>query len=315
MVLQSIPANPVPDGAVAGYLTTADNIKIRFARWNPTKPRKGTVCVFGGRGDMIEKFFEVISDLRTRGFAVAIIDWRGQGGSQRLLSDPRKGYVRRFDDYQLDLEIFMREVVLPDCPAPMFALAHSMGGAIMLEALRRGRRWFDRVVLSSPMIGLYGRLGTPLARYAARAGVLLGLGRAYIPGGGPFAISNRPFLENLVTSDPVRYQRTASLVEAVPELGLGSPTLRWASESLQTMKKLQDPLYPSGLRQPMLILAAGADQIVSTVATERFAARLRAGSHLIVPGSRHELMMERDVFRTQFWAAFDAFVPGSPSYR
>jgi lysophospholipase len=48
---------------------------------------------------------------------------------------------------------------------------------------------------------------------------------------------------------------------------------------------------------------------------ERFSVRLRAGSHLIVPGSKHELMMERDVYRSQFWAAFDAFVPGSPSYR
>ena len=315
MTLHSIPANPVPEGAVTGYLTTSDKVSIRYARWNPTKPRKGTVCLFGGRGDMIEKFFEVITDLRGRGFAVAMIDWRGQGGSQRLLPDPRKGHVLSFGEYQLDLEVFMREVVLPDCPAPMFALAHSMGGAIMLEAMRHGRRWFDRVVISSPMIGLYGNLGRPLVRLAARAGALFGFSQSYIPGGGPFAITNRPFIGNLVTSDPVRYQRTASLIEAVPELGMGSPTFGWASAALQTMQRLQDPLYPSALRQPMLILAAGEDRIVSTPMTERFSVRLRAGSHLIVPGSRHEIMMERDAFRAQFWAAFDAFVPGSPSYR
>jgi lysophospholipase len=209
----------------------------------------------------------------------------------------------------------MREVVLPDCPAPMFALAHSMGGAIMLEAMRHGRRWFDRAVLSSPMIGLYGNLGRPLVRLAARAGAMFGFGQSYIPGGGPFAITNRPFIGNFVTSDPVRYQRTASLIEAVPELGMGSPTFGWASAALQTMQQLQDPLYPSALRQPMLILAAGEDRIVSTPSTERFSVRLRAGSHLIVPGSRHEIMMERDAFRAQFWAAFDAFIPGSPAYR
>ncbi len=315
MTLHSIPANPVPEGAVSGFLTTADGVKLRFARWNPATPRKGTICLLGGRGDMIEKFFEVIGELRARGFTVATFDWRGQGGSQRLLSDPRKGYVRRFSDYQLDLEVFMREVVLPDCPPPFFALAHSMGGAIMLEALTLGRRWYDRVVLTSPMIGLAGKLGAPSARIAARVGSLLGLGRLYIPGGGPFAITNRPFLGNLVTSDPVRYQRAASLVEAVPELGLGSPTFGWASAALSTMQRLQDPMYPSALRQPMLILAAGSDQIVSTPAVERFSVRLRAGSHLVVPGSRHELMNERDPFRAQFWAAFDAFIPGSPSYR
>ena len=29
--------------------------------------------------------------------------------------------------------------------------------------------------------------------------------------------------------------------------------------------------------------------------------RLRAGSHLIVPGARHEMLMEQDRFREQFW--------------
>jgi len=315
MTLCASPANPVPEGAVAGYLTASDGVSIRFARWSPTGPRKGTVCLFGGRADMIEKYFEVVGELRARGFAVATIDWRGQGGSQRLLSDPRKGYVRSFNDYQLDLEVLMREVVLPDCPAPIFALAHSMGGAILLEAVHQGRRWFDRIVLSSPMIDLFGLAARPTVRAVARIGALIGLGQSYSPGGGPVAMTNRTFLGNLVTSDPVRFQRAASIVEAAPQLGLGSPTLAWAAAAYNVIDQLTDPLYPTVLRQPMLILAAGADMIVSTAATERFSVRLRAGSHLIVAGSRHEIMMERDAYRSQFWAAFDAFIPGSPLYR
>lgn len=315
MTLHGIAANPVPEGAVTGNLTTADGITLRFARWNPTGPRKGTVCLFGGRGDMIEKFFEVIGELRERGFAVATFDWRGQGGSARLLADPRKGYVRSFDDYQLDLDAFMRDVALPDCPLPMFALAHSMGGAILLEAVRKGRRWFDRMVLTSPMIDLYGPAARPWVRMAARASTWIGLGRSYIPHGGPFAITSRPFLDNQVTSDPVRYQRSASIVEAAPELGMGSPTFGWVAAAFQIMNRFADPLYPTMLRQPMLILAAGDDTIVSTAAIERFSVRLRAGSHLVVAGSRHEIMMERDALRSQFWAAFDAFIPGSPAYR
>jgi lysophospholipase len=315
MTLHDIPANPVPEGAVTGDLTTADGLSIRFARWNPTGPRKGTICLFGGRGDMIEKFFEVIGELRARGFAVATFDWRGQGGSARLLPDPRKGYVRSFDDYQLDLDVFMRGVVLPDCPAPIFGLAHSMGGAILLEAIRGGRRWFDRVVLTSPMIDLYGPPARRWVRMAARIGAFVGLGRSYIPGGGPFAITHRPFSGNPVTSDPVRFQRAASIVEAAPALGMGSPTFGWTAAAFRVMDGFADPLYPTSLRQPMLILAAGSDTIVSTPAIERFSVRLRAGSHLVVAGSRHEIMMERDAFRAQFWAAFDAFIPGSPAFR
>ena len=61
--------------------------------------------------------------------------------------------------------------------------------------------------------------------------------------------------------------------------------------------------------------AAGRDQVVSTAAIEDVAVRLRAGSHLIVAGARHELMMEQDRYRAQFWAAFDAFVPGTPLFK
>ena len=314
MTLHSIPANPVPEGAVAGHLTTADGVKVRYARWNPTGPRRGTVCLFGGRTEMIEKYFEVIRELRERGLAVAALDWRGQGGSERLLEDPRKGYVRNFDDYQLDLEVFMREIVLPDCPAPIFCVAHSMGAAILLEAVRLGRRWFDRLVLCAPMIELVGYAGRPAARDFARAAALLGFGKSYIFGGGQAPISSRPFPRNPLTSDPVRYERLRA-IEDIPGLGLGSPTFGWMSAAYRVMERFKDPLYPTSLRQPLLIFAAGEDPIASTQAIERFSVRLRAGSHLIIPGAKHEIMMERDIIRAQFWAAFDAFVPGSPLYR
>ena len=30
-----------------------------------------------------------------------------------------------------------------------------------------------------------------------------------------------------------------------------------------------------------------------------------------IDGARHEILQEADIYREQFWAAFDAFVPGS----
>ena len=81
------------------------------------------------------------------------------------------------------------------------------------------------------------------------------------------------------------------------------------------MADLSEPGYPGRIRQPILIIAAGMDGIVSTPAIAEFAVRLRGGSHLIVPGARHELLMEQDRFRKQALAAFDAFVPGSPLFK
>src|SRR5207248_9683267 len=154
MTLISIPANPVPEGAVTGVLKTPDGVALRFARWAPPQGRKGTLLVLPGRAEFIEKYFEVVAEARARGFAVAMIDWRGQGLSERALLDPHKGHVGNFSEYDIDLETFVREIVLPDCPPPLFALGHSMGAAMLIRAAQRGRRWFDRVVLCAPMIGL-----------------------------------------------------------------------------------------------------------------------------------------------------------------
>ena len=127
-------------------------------------------------------------------------------------------------------------------------------------------------------------------------------------------IASGPFQDNRATSDPVRYERAASIVQSVPELAIGSPTIGWAHAAFTVQKRVADPSYASELRQPLLIIAAGKDSVVSNAAIERFSLRLRAGAHLVVAGSRHEILMERDVFRSQFWAAFDAFVPGSPPH-
>ncbi|MCC6888097.1 MAG: alpha/beta hydrolase [Hyphomicrobiales bacterium] len=314
MTLVSIPANPVPEGAVTGMLKTSDGIALRFARWPPPPGRKGTVCLFPGRAEFIEKYFETVRDLRGRGFAVAALDWRGQGGSQRLLRNPKKGYVRRFADYDVDLATFMREVVLPDCPPPVFALAHSMGASVLIRSAHQGHRWFDRMVLLAPLIGLPGLRRSLATRMAIRTMRLLGLGGVYVPGGDASVMQQRPFIGNLLTSDPVRYARNVAVLEAEPALAIGWPTVAWADSVFRMMGTLSEPSYPVKIRQPMLMIAAGHDQIVSTVAIDAFAARLRAGSHLIVPGARHELLMEQDRFRGQALAAFDAFVPGSPVF-
>jgi lysophospholipase len=311
MTLVSIPANPVPDDAVNGTIKTSDGAELRFARWAPGAGRKGTVCVFTGRSEQIEKYFETVRDLRDRGFAVAMIDWRGQGHSSRRLRDPRKGYVRDFSDYELDLETFVQQVVLPDCPPPHFALAHSMGGTVLLRIAHASKRWFDRIVLSAPMIDLPGRTASLPVRALVRTLRLLGQGGRYVPGGSDKLTGTDSFINNPLTSDPVRYARNAAILEEDPTLGIASPTVAWTDAAFRAMQTFRRQDYPSKIRQPILMLAASNDAIVSTPAIEEFAYHLRAGSHLVIAGAKHEILQEQDRYRAQFWAAFDAFVPGS----
>src|SRR5260370_31834819 len=276
MTLVSIPANPAPEDGVTGTLKPPDGVSLRFARWAPPPGRKGTVCLFQGRAEFIEKYFEPVRDLRARGFAVATLDWRGQGLSDRALRNSRKGYVKDFSSYDVDLDTFIREVVLPDCPPPFFALAHSMGASILLRAAYQGHRWFDRTVLLAPMIALPGMRRSSLTRAGVRALRLIGLRGAYVPGGDASVMMQRPFIGNLLTSDPVRYARNVAVVEAEPALSIGWPTVGWTDSAFKAMRPLSELSFPTSIRQPILIIPAGPDHILSPPALDEFALRLRA---------------------------------------
>jgi lysophospholipase len=313
MDLIATPKNPVPLGASVGYLKGKRGARLRFARWpSSLKQRHGTVCVFPGRTEFIEKYFEVVGELRRRGFAVAVLDWRGQGGSSRLLKNSLKGHVRDFTDYEDDVTRFMNEVALPDCPPPYYALAHSMGGTVLLKAATQRGVWFSRMVITAPMLKIL-HLPMSAATVASLTGLvtLCGFGRSIVPGGMKGYRACRVFADNPLTADRERFLRNLSVLDAAPQLAVGPPTIGWLHSALGAMAAVEGHKFPDRLRVPVLMLAAGDDHIVSSKATEEFAARLKVGTQILLRGARHEILQEKDLIREQFWAAFDAFVPGA----
>ncbi len=310
--LVALAKNPVPGGAVPGELVARDGARLRFVRWEATRgPRRGTVCLFGGRGEFVEKYFEVVADLRRRGFAVATLDWRGQGGSSRPLANPRKGHVLSFSEYDADLLQFMKEVVLPDCPPPFVALAHSMGANILLRNAVRPGSWFERMILSAPMIAFAEeKVGYPqaVARAYAEAGCLLGFSRSYVKGGSDTIVEQGAFEGNALTSDRERWSRNKSVLDADPSLGLGSPTIGWLRAAYRSMGLVAADGFAAEVRVPMMVFVAGKDQIVSSRAAEDFAVGLKVGTHVLLPSAQHEILQEADAIRLRFWAAFDAYM-------
>jgi lysophospholipase len=303
------PDNPVPPGASAQMLTMRDGKRLRIALFaTEARPLRGTVLVLTGRNECVEKYFETVQDLTARGFTVAVFDWRGQGHSDRVHRDPIRGHIRSFDQYVDDLDQVFGEILLPDCRGPYYVLGHSTGALIALLAAPRLTNRVRRMVLSAPLLTLTG-FPIPMPAIGLLANVLLGLGL-----GGRLLGPQRdavPFEANQVTSDPVRYKRNRGIFAAHPQLATGGPTVRWVRSACRAAARVQEQAFVEKFRVPTLFVAAGADTIVSTPAVEAYARRLRSGSVLVVDGARHELLQERDIFRAQFLAAFDAFVPGT----
>ena len=70
MSIYDHPDNPIPEGAVAGFIAAEDGRQLRVARWLPKSAQKrGTICIFQGRAEFIEKYYETVRDLLVRGFA------------------------------------------------------------------------------------------------------------------------------------------------------------------------------------------------------------------------------------------------------
>lgn len=302
--------NPIPPGAIVESLRAVDGVELRSARWTPSGAPRGTVALLGGRAEFIEKYFETIQQLRDRGFVVATMDWRGQGGSARQLSNPSKGHIDDFALFERDLVAFATQSLGPFCPKPWFGLCHSMGAAILLMVAHAGRCPFERLVLTSPMIGIANLKYPGFTRGLAEALDALGLGGAFAPGGGSKPIGLGPFEGNPLTSDPERFARMRSSLLRDESIALGWPTVGWIHAAFRLMRQFEDPDFPREITTPALVIASGADRVTDTRACERFAERLRAGRLIVIDGAEHEIMMERDVFRDRFWAAFDAFIPG-----
>ncbi len=308
--LVNLASNPIPEGVRAGYFLTTDKVRLRYAIWPKSEgAHRGTICLVQGRTEFIEKYYETVADFRSRGFAVATFDWRGQGGSDRLIGNPKLGYVDKFDDYWCDLQSFYREILLPDCPPPFYLVGHSMGGLASLYAGIHDRMMFDRIFVSAPMVALDGQ---PLSmKGMARLAETLsffGFGHLPIARKADKPASEATFPNNPLTSDMLRYMRSVDVIRANPQLEITSPTVRWSAAAMAAMAEAGRDSFPSRLRVPVLMLAAARDQVVSTAAIERLGLRMRTGRHAVIAGARHELFMENSFIRGQVFAAFDAFI-------
>lgn len=308
--LAVVPSNPVPEGARVGVFETSDKVKLRYATFpkGPGAPR-GTICLVQGRTEFIEKYFETIADFQSRGFAVATFDWRGQGGSERLIRNPRLGHVNDFEDYWTDLRSFHGSILLPDCPGPYYLVGHSMGGLASLYAGYKDRMMFDRIFLSAPMVGL-DRQPFSMAGMARLGGALklLGLGKMAVGRKADKPASEMPFAGNPVTSDVTRCMRSVDVLKARPDLEIGHPTVSWAAAAFKAMARASLDDFPGAIKIPVLMLAAARDEIVSTNAIETLGLRMRTGRHAIIAAAKHEMFMENNDIRAQVFAAFDAFI-------
>ncbi|MEL6645365.1 MAG: alpha/beta hydrolase [Pseudomonadota bacterium] len=285
-----------PEGGTALWARADDGVNLRIGLW-PGGTR-GTVFVFPGRSEYVEKYGRVARDLAGDGWSVLAIDWRGQGLSDRLLDDVNTGHVRRFRDYQRDVAAAIAMAEAHGFPKPWHMLAHSMGGCIGLRTLT-GTHPFQSAAFSAPMWGiLIAPALQAVSRVVPRMASLLGAGHRYAPttDGGSYLLKNG-FDDNMLTTDRDHWDYMVRHVKKQPGFRLGGPSLTWLAEALSETRRLQAARCPD---VPVRIGIAAREKIVDNAAAEAMAKGWANAALTVYDGAEHELLMERPQVRDRF---------------
>ena len=295
-----------PEGGQAHWARATDGLRLRIGHW-PSGDR-GTVLLFPGRTEYVEKYGPAARDFAARGFATITIDWRGQGLADRMVDDPDSGHVVHFADYHKDVAALLAAARRLNLPRPFYLVAHSMGGAIGLRALHEGLP-VRAAAFSAPMWGIIiAPALRPIAWSVSWASRPLRLDHQIAPGTSRESyVRSTGFAENTLTSDSAVWAWMQTQIASHPDLALGGPSLRWLYEALCDTRTLSRMPAPD---MPAYTALGSGETIVEPGRIHALMARWPKGRLDLIEGSLHEVMMETPAIRARFFnnacALFDA---------
>jgi lysophospholipase len=298
-----------PADATVSMTPARDGWPLRTYRQPARGERRGSILWLGGRGDIFEKYVEAFDEWAAEGWSLTSFDWRGQGGSGRLGSDPKVGHVDDFAPWIDDLAAFYDDWSATE-PGPHIVMGHSMGGHLVLRALSEKRIAPDRAVLSAPMLGFdTAPLPFGLATFVAKTMARLTSDHKPAWKGNERPAPRNASRQAFLTHDPDRYADELWWKDANPALDLGPPSWSWLGAAYRSITALRRPGAVEHIRTPILIVATDGDKLVSPSAIRAFAARL-PNAELVMLGKEvaHEVLRERDAPRRRLMDAIAAFL-------
>lgn len=200
------------------------------------------------------------------------MDFRGHGQS-----DGRRWHVDGFGDYLHDVDAFVAKLSQDGMAGErLFVLGHSQGGLITTLWALKHQRLLSGVVLSSPFFRL--ALKPPAGKVLAAR--MIGRVVPWLPvsaGLDSAKLTSDPELQRWTDRDPLYGRKT---------------TPRWFEESGRA--QLEAVRRAGELEVPLLVLAAGADEIADVSAARAFVEEASSRDKRIVvyDGFRHEIFNE-----------------------
>ena len=287
-----------PKNGRAYWVSADDGTRLRIGHWEAERRERGTVFLFPGRSEYIEIYGRMARDLEYLGYSTFVIDWRGQGLSDRATEDRRAGHVDSFEDYQRDVRVMVSAAKKLRLPKPWFLLAHSMGACIGTRSMQQNVLDVEACIFTAPMFDIHlsviERLVVGPLTWIFDA---LGKRHSYAPGcsGNNYA-QTVEFDDNRLTNEKGMYQYWVEQANIHEDLLIGGPTMGWLRAALQETKILRSIPTPD---VPCIAYCGDEDVIVDERAMRDCLENWSSGVLKHIEGAKHELLFERKSTRSR----------------
>ena len=271
---------------------------------------RGVIVVFHGFTEYADKYLEFMYNFWERGYSVYVPELRGHGYSYRRVPENDRVDIDCFETYVEDMKTFMDKVVNARYPSGVRKLlfAHSMGGDVGTLFLEDHPGYFERAVLSSPMLKInYAPLSVWQARLLFVVSGLLRWNDKLISGQPGFGDRQYDFENSCCTSEE-RYRNDINLRIGDEHFHTAAGTYSWGRAAMRSVKKCLDKSRLAGIGIPVLVCRAGKETVVDPSGMSEFAEGCKRAELAEFPEAKHEIFNSTgDVLKVYYEKLFGFF--------
>ena len=180
-----------------------------------------------------------------------------------------------------------------------------MGGHLALRLMQEQTDRFDQAVVVAPMLSIT-RMPQSLIKMVARLKKVLKTDQDY------FANNSPPDLEadrSYLSSNKELVEKALEYWRQFDYLQLGSPTIGWVQQAQRSIDAITKPEAIAQIQTPTLLCSAELDSVVNPRHHQQADAVGNPNIKLQnFPTAQHEILLESDSIRQEFWQSFDAFM-------
>ncbi len=250
---------------------SADNLSLFAQSWRPAGDIKASVILVHGLKDHSDRYNDFATMLARNGIAVYAYDLRGHGDSEG-----DREWVKPFDQYLEDLDLFYKKVHADLPGRPIFLFGHSMGGAIVTLYTLDKKPDVKGLILSAPAL----KPGAEINKMLIAATTILA--------------TVAPTLA-VMKLDPKFFSRDPKTQEAMerdPLITKGKGPARTAKELLNALARIQE--NQSQLSVSFLALHGTEDKLTNPEGSKELHEKAASKDKTvnIYPGIYHDLLHE-----------------------